>query len=397
MNSFEHLPYLDLADPSFSTRGPEVRAARAQGWCARTPYGLAVLRYREAGQLLRDRRFRQGSHTWPDTNGLNGPFARFWKASIIGRDGDAHRRLRDLAVPALHEDYVLSLTPDFERIASDLCDTLRQNSSCEFQQDFAVPFAGQAITTLLGMDRGDWPRISHDASELGLAMGVECKTHEPVFDAAYERLFDLSDTLIRRVRKGHDTTSYVARLIDRFDLTGDTTKQELRDLIVISIFGGVDTTRSLLGLGLEMFIANPEQWQALRADPTLAPNAVEEMIRTRPATTWVTREATKDVDFGGEVIAKGTILHVLVHASACDPAICSDSRFDITIKRKKHFGFGGGAHHCIGHLVARTDTAAALRALGANLISVHHAEPAEWLPDSGNTSAIRLPINYEIS
>ncbi|MCP5089144.1 MAG: cytochrome P450 [Rhodobacteraceae bacterium] len=397
MTGLDLMPYLNLADPAFSTRGPEVSAARDQSWCARTPYGLAVLRWREVGEILRDRRFRQGSHNWTDTNGLTGSFARFWKDSIIGIEGDAHQRLRELVISALHEDYVLSLKSTFEDIAECLCTELRTRTTCEFQQDFAVPFAGQAITTLLGMDRSDWPRISHDASELGLAMGVECKSHEPIINAAYERLLELSDELIGKVRSGKDSDSYVARLVARFEKNGGSSELELLDLVVISIFGGVDTTRSLLGLGLSLFIDHPGQWRILRSKPETSLNAVDEMIRARPATTWVTREATEDIAFNDTIIPRGTVLHLLVHASARDPSIGADGAFDITAVRKKHFGFGGGAHHCIGHLVARTDIAAALRALAATFKTVAYDSPATWLPDSGNTSAIRLPIKYEVS
>ena len=87
---------------------------------------------------------------------------------------------------------------------------------------------------------------------------------------------------------------------------------------MISIFGGVDTTRALLGLGLSLFIENPGQWQMLREDESLIPNAVEEFIRARPTTTWSTREAVEDVEMDGMMIPKGTVLNLLVHASARD-------------------------------------------------------------------------------
>ena len=391
------LPWLDLSDPAFSTRGAEVAAARAAHWCARTPYGLAVLRYAEVGRILRDRRFRQGSHAWPDTVGITGPFATFWRNSVIGREGAAHRKLRALAVPALSEDYVLGLKPAFDDIARDLCHDLRQSRACEFQSAFCTPFAGQAIATLLGLPRDRWAEVAHDAADLGLAMGVEAKRHEARFNAACERLFALADALVARVRRGEDTGSYVARMVAEFDRNGDCTHDELLNTIVISIFGGVDTTRALLGLGLSLFIENPDQWQALRADAALIPQAVEEIIRARPTTTWATREAVEDVEMNGQVIEKGTVLHLLVHASARDPAICDDPRFDITAKRKRHFGFGGGAHHCIGHLVARTDTACALAALRDTFRCVAYDGEPEWLPDSGNTGARRLPIAYRVA
>ncbi len=392
----EDLPYLDFADPTFSTRSAKVADARAQNWCARTPYGLAVLRYRDVGLLLRDRRLRQGSHAWPDKHGLRGPFAEFWKRSVISREGVSHRRLRDLCVPVLSESFVESLVPAFDRIAADLCSTLAEKHSAEFMEDFAIPFAGQAICALLGLDISEWRTISHDASDLGLAMGVECKQHEATVNAACERLTDLSRKLVARARSGADQTSYIAGLVRRFEGSG-LEEIDLLDMIVISIFGGVDTTRSQLGLGLSLFIDNPSQWAALRNDLSLADRAVEEMIRARPTTTWVTREAVESFRYGDVAITQGTTLHLLVHASARDPDISETDNFDITIRRKKHFGFGGGAHHCIGHLIARTDIACALRALAKTFQHIELDNGAKWLPDSGNTSPIQLPVRYTLT
>ncbi len=391
------LPYLDLADPNVSTRGPEVLAARASHWCAKTPFGLAVLRYRQVGQILRDRRFRQGSYNWPDTVGIEGPFAEFWRASVIGREGPEHQKLRALAIPALSEDYVLSLKPQFDEIAADLCAKLRDIEACEFQSAFCEPFAGQAITTLLGMPRSDWPLVAHNAADLGLAMGIEARSYQDRFNTACETLFQLADDLVARVRRGQDTASYVARMVAEFDRNGDCSHDEMLNTIVISIFGGVDTTRALLGLGLSLFIDHPAQWAVLRADETLVPAAVEEFIRARPTTTWATREAMEDVTIGDQTIPKGTVLHLLVHSSARDPDICDHPAFDITAKRRKHFGFGGGAHHCIGHFVARTDMASALSALRRTFKTISYDGTPEWLPDSGNTGALSLPIKYEVA
>ncbi|MEM7075851.1 MAG: cytochrome P450 [Pseudomonadota bacterium] len=390
-------PFIDLTNPDVSTRGPEVLRARDDHWCAETPFGLAVLRYREVGQILRDRRFRQGSHNWPDLVGIEGSFADFWRNSVIAREGPSHKKLRALAVPSLSEDYVLSLVPAFDQIANDLCDDLRGGTNCEFQSAFCEPFAGQAITTLLGMDRSDWPVVAHNAVDLGLAMGVYAKRYEKQFNAACETLFELSESLVKRVRAGQDTSSYVARMVSEYDRNGDCTHEDLLNTIVISIFGGVDTTRALLGLGLSLFIDNPAQWRALRENAELIPQAVDECIRMRPTTTWASREAVEDVEINGLTISAGTVMHLLVHASATDPAICDDARFDITATRKRHFGFGGGAHHCIGHFVARTDIASALGALRRTFRTVAYDAPPDWLPDSGNTGALRLPVKYEVA
>ena len=386
---------LDLASPDFSTRSKAVSDARTADWCANTPYGLAVLRHREVGLLLRDPRLRQGSYAWPDTNRLQGSFAEFWKRSIISQEGDWHRRLRKLIISALADDFIESLVPQFKAAAEQLTEPLKHKSRCEFMHEFSAPFAGMAICILLGLDRNDWPVIAQDASRLGLAMGVECKRHEPEFNAACDRLMELADGLVTQARSQRGRESLITRLVRRCEEDGMDNHQALLDLIVIAIFGGVDTTKSQLGFAMALFIEHPDQWQNLRQNPDLVTNTVEEIIRAWPTTTWATREAIEDFHFGGHQIRAGQTLHMLVHASSRDPRICNDPRFDITRRRKIHFGFGGGAHHCIGHKVARTDMACAMRVLAQSFHSLRFYGRPEYLPDSGNTSPVTLPIEYE--
>ena len=384
------LPYLDFTAPNFSTKSTEVLTARERHWCARTPFGLAVLRHNEAGALLRDRRLRQGSYAWPDRMGLTGSFAEFWKRSVISQEGERHRSQRRIAMAALSTDYVDGLVPAFEGIAHDLSDGL-QGKPCEFIQEFTEPFAGRAITTLLGLPDSDAAWIAADAAALGFAMAVDCRRHETMFNAACDRLMDLARFLLSRVRRGEDRDSAVARMVAAAE---DESDEALVDLIVISVFGGVDTTRAQLGFALALFARHPDQWQLLRINPSLVPQAVEEVIRTWPTTTWSTREALEDFEFRGVSITAGTTLHMLVHATATDPLAVPDWEFDIRKSRKSHFGFGGGAHHCLGAYIARTDMAAALRVLSARFSKVGFAGEPELQPDSGNTSPTSLPLRF---
>ena len=388
----DRLPFLDLTDPGFSTRGAEVLAARARHWCARTPYGLAVLRHRQAGQLLRDRRLRQGSYAWPGTQRLEGSFTDFWTASVIAQEGAPHKRLRALAVPVLSAGFIDGLRPEFDAIAAELAMDIVAQETVEFMEAFATPYSGRVICALLAEDQDDWPVLARDASTLGQAMGVEAKSHEAAVNAACERLMDRAVRLTSRARDGRDKRGYVARLVARAGELGGVDEAELLNLIVISIFGGVDTTRAQLGFLVRLFIRHPGQWDALRADPDLASNAVEEAIRHNPTTTWSTREAVEDFAFGGVDIEAGQTLHILVHATATDPRVVTDTSFDITSRRKTHFGFGGGAHNCLGQALARADIASALRALAGQVERFEWDGTPEYLPDSGNTSPRILPV-----
>ncbi|MEM7240572.1 MAG: cytochrome P450 [Pseudomonadota bacterium] len=387
------LPFLDFERTGFSTRSDEVIAARDQSWIAQTPYGFAVLRHREAGNILRDRRFRQGSYHWPVRMGLKGSFARFWSNSVISQEGAQHKAWRRLLTEALSEDFVLSLVPTFEEIAERLIAPLKKGATCEFMQDFSMPFAGMVNCALLGLPLHQWPDVSRHASNLGLAMGLGCKENETIFNTSCDALMDLSAQLAARARNDASDQSYPARLTRAFDAAGIKEEQVLLDLIVISIFGGVDTTKGQLGFLMTLFGDHPKEWQKLRADPDLADAAINEAIRMRPTTTWATREAVEHVVLQDIPIPQGSTVHVLSHATGTDGPV-HDGHFDITAPRRIHFGFGGGAHHCIGHFLARTDMALALKVL-AGAIERFEVTQARFHPDSGNTSPIEQRLNID--
>ena len=384
----DDLPFLDLTRPGFSTRGPEVMEARRASWVARTPFGLAVLRHHEAGRLLRDRRLRQGSHAWPRTIGLKGSFARFWEHSIIGQEGAGHKTLRRIAQAALAPAWIDSLRPQFRAHAA----ALPLTDPCDFMADFATPFAGLAMCTVLGLPETHWRDIAEDATVLGRAMGIDAKTHEAAVNAAYDRLADCARIQIAGAKRG-EARGCIARMNDCADSTG-LDEQSLIDLIVITIFGGVDTTRAQLGLAINLFCDHPDQWAGLRGNPDLIPQAIEETLRSTPTTTWSTRETLERIDINGLSIPKNTTIHILTHATATDAA-GHDGRFDITALRKIHFGFGGGAHHCLGQGIARVDMAQALGVLAQRIPVLHRAGAATFLPETGNTGPITLPLRID--
>jgi cytochrome P450 len=108
------------------------------------------------------------------------------------------------------------------------------------------------------------------------------------------------------------------------------------------VFGGIDTTRNQLGLAMSVFIENPDQWRLLVDRPELARSAVEEVMRVRPTTTWITREAMEDFTYNDLKIKRGTTIHLFSESAGTDPQQYAPD-FDITAQRKPHFGFSGGA------------------------------------------------------
>lgn len=390
------IPFLDVADPAFSIRSDAVRAARAASWYARTPYGIAVLRYDPVSRLIKDRRLIQGSAAWPAHHGVTGPWADWWIRCILNREGDDHARLRRLMNPAFSSRLIAAMVPSFQALANELIDGFAAEGRCEFMSAFAEPYATRVTARLFGIPEEEWRTLADHGGTLGLALSVQVREHLPRVEAALDGLYAYADALIadRRARPRDDFVTHLVEASEEQDRLSD---EELRDNLVLLIFGGIDTTRNQLGLGIDLFVRHPAQWRLLAERPELAPAAVEEIMRVRPTATWVTREATEDFEFDGLPIAAGTTIHLFSESAGTDPLACGDDTgFDLeAADRPRHFGFGGGRHYCLGHFIARGDMGEALALLARRLPNLAHDGEPTFLPDSGNTGPVVLPIRFD--
>ncbi|NBM21232.1 cytochrome P450, partial [Streptomyces sp. GC420] len=392
--ALDAVPHLDITDPNFAIKSAAVHAARERSWYARTNYGLAVLRYEEVSRLIKHPKLRQGSAAWPAHNGVTeGPFADWFAGWILNKEGEEHHRLRRLMNPAFSPKLIAGLVPRFQALATELVDGFREPGRCEFVSEFAEPYAARVIALMLGIPESEWPVIARESATIGLAMGVTLRQDLPKIEAALANLYAYADALIADRRRA-ERDDFVSALVRAHRDADSLTDRELRDGLVLLIFGGFDTTRNQLGLAMQTFTRHPDQWRLLAERPELGGAAVEEVMRVNPTVTWVTREAREDFTFQGLDIGAGTTVHLFSESAGTDPRVFGEPSFDITAERRPHFGFGGGAHHCLGHFVARGDMSEALPLLARRMRDPRIDEGAEWLPDSGNTGPVRLPITF---
>src|SRR3954451_64701 len=192
--------FLRLSDPKFSIRSQEVREARERSWYARTPYGIAVLRYEDVGKLLRDPRLRQGSYAWPAHNNVTGTFADWWLRILLNRVGEDHARLRRLANPAFSPKPIVALQPKFADLANDIIDKFARRGSCDFMAEFSEPYATRVTCVLLGLDQSEWRRLADIAGDMSLALGVTFTRDVEKIDQATAALFEYAHLVVEQRR-----------------------------------------------------------------------------------------------------------------------------------------------------------------------------------------------------
>jgi cytochrome P450 len=185
------------------------------------------------------------------------------------------------------------------------------------------------------------------------------------------------------------------------DLTdSDLTDEELKGMALILLSAGFDTTANMLALGTVALLQNPEQLAALRADPALTDNAVEELLRYLSVAKTFFRTALEDVELGGRTIEAGTTAILSLNTANRDPERFTDPHaLDIQRQEGGHLAFSHGIHQCLGQQLARVEMRVALPALLHRFPTLRLAVPAEEVelrPETADIYGVRsLPVTWE--
>ncbi|MBL1079392.1 cytochrome P450 [Nocardia sp. 2] len=386
---------LNVLDPGFRPDGPEVAAARAANWYARTPIGFAVLRHREATAFLADRRVRWGGVESLAAQGITSGPAVDWIGSVLPSiEGEDHARLRRLVSRAFTRAAVDRLRPVMRAVTEELVEPLVQQGECEFMADFADRYPARILAELLGIPPEQRETFRRLPQEIGLIFTVSAAQHLERIETAVATLDDAIDDLLeqRRHTPGDDL---LTDLIAAEDAGDRLSPVELRNMAGALLFAGQDTTRQQLGQAVRLFLDHPGQWRLLARDPSLAPRAVEEIMRVAPGVNTIWRVTDETIDFEDLTIPAGSFINVLSNAAHTDPAAFGDAEFDITATRSAaQLTFGGGIHYCLGAPLARAEMAEALPILARRLPHPRAAGPARPGPTLGPTGPLTLPLRF---
>jgi cytochrome P450 len=286
--------------------------------------------------------------------------------TIITLDPPDLNKRRKLISNAFNPRAIAKLEEGIRARAARMIDNLLAEGGGDWIEDVADALPMTVIGDIIGIPEEDRPRIFDMFDRILKALAPESrpsgKVELDLFAAVFGYAMEL--TAEKRSDPSDDIWSTLASAV----ITGEDGEQfslpenELEFFFFVLAFAGSDTTKNALAMGLQAFVANPEQIERYREEEALRPAAVEEVLRWASPVAYWTRTAKVDVEMDGQHIPAGDrVVSMLRSANRDEEVFEAPFTFDIGRQPNPHVAFGGGGpHHCLGAMLARAELRAVL-------------------------------------
>ncbi len=308
---------------------------------------------------------------------------------FIAMDPPDHTRLRRKLTGAFTVRRMKMLEDHVVEITEQLLDAMAELAPpVDLVREFALPLPSLVICELLGVPYADRDDFQQNSAKFML----KDQTLEEK-GAAYGAMTGYLAALVtsKRAEPGEDILSDLAR-------DDDLSIEELVGIAFLLLLAGHETTANMLGLGTFALLEHPDQLAALRADPDLVPNAVEELLRYLSVADIFYRYATEDIELGGETIGKGSTVVVSLLAANHDPLRFDDpDTLDLHRTARGLVSFGHGVHQCLGQQLARVEMRAGFAGLTRRFPALRLAVAADEVPlrtDMNIYGVHALPVTW---
>ena len=313
---------------------------------------------------------------------------------LLEADPPAHTVVRQIVERVLSPRAVKILRERFSARAEILVERLVSAGSFDAMDELARVFPVQAFADEVGVPEEGRENLLPYGDMVFNGQGPR----NEYFHAAMENAAEVQAWILASCRRENLAPGgFGAQIYEAAD-AGKITEEQAGMLVRSFLSAGLDTTVSALGNAVHLFAANPDQWDLLRADPSLARPAFEETIRFETPVQVLSRTATRDTEIEGIQIAKDERVMIFFGAANRDPRRWEDpDRFDIRRKASGHLTFGLGIHGCVGKPVARIEGEAVLGTLARKVGRIElDGEPQRHLNNTVR-SFESLPVTFHAS
>ena len=355
---------IDLYDPDrYAAGAPYADFARLRRespvhWQP-TPDGdgyWAVTKHADVAAVSRDPETYSSARGFVVIEPLSEAQLAMMRFTLLGMDPPEHARLRRLFQSAFTPRMVAALEPRVREISRGIMARGAERGAVEFVEDMAGELPMQVIGELLGVPEADRARLRAWAAQLTGSQDADLNPGgaEAAPAASIEMaMYAIGLAQARRGLVGSDLTSVAMNAeVDGHAMTD----AEFGGFFVQLATAGNDTTRNLLSSGLRLLLEHPEALESVRADESLIPSAVEEMLRYESPLHYFRRTATRDTSLRGQVIRAGERVVLYYGSANRDEDVFRDpDRFDVRRSPNPHLSFGFGEHFCLGAALARLE------------------------------------------
>jgi len=311
---------------------------------------------------------------------------------VLETDPPEHTRNRTILTRILAPASVKSLRDKFEADADALVAELVDKGTFDAQTELAEAYPLRAFPDAVGLPETGRENLLPYGSMAFNAFGPDNDLQREAMAAGASA----TPWIMEHCRRENLAPGGFGRQIYAFADDGTVTEEEAGLLVRSFLTAGVDTTVNGLGNAIYCLLRHPDQWEALRAEPSRAKAAFEEALRFESPVQTFFRTTTKPVELAGIPIGEGRKVLCFLSAANRDPAKWEDpARFDISRRASGHLGFGTGIHGCVGQTVARMEGECLLGALARRVKRIEPAgEPVRRLNNTlrGLSS---LPVQVE--
>ncbi len=328
--------------------------------------------------------------------------------AMINMDGQPHLQLRREHMPYFTPAYLAELKKKVATETTRLIDGMAHLGECDLVDKLSAQLPLFTLCEILGVPQADQPKFIKWMHYLEVAGYITAKQRKEAQAPTPElmkfvkelnenvaEMFEYGQHMLQKRRA--DPRADLMSAIARATVDGELLRSEYLDgSWLLIVFAGNDTTRNTISGSMKLLTEFPDQREALKADMSLLPNAVDEMIRMVSPVIYMRRTATVDTEVGGQKIAEGEKVIMYFSAANRDPSVFPNPD-QLDIRRpnaSKNIAFGFGPHVCIGKRVAQLQLEEVYRQLLTRLPDIEYAGGIDIAPNNFVHAIRKLPVRF---
>jgi cholest-4-en-3-one 26-monooxygenase len=314
---------------------------------------------------------------------------------MLNMDPPLHTRYRRLVNKGFTPRMVNQLHERIHAATDTIIDDVIEQGSADFVTDIAAELPLVVIAELLGVPNEDRHRMFDWSNRMIGSQDPEYQTAGEVAQQASFELYAYASELFAKKRV--DPHDDLMSVLTQVDMDGEQLSSlELELFFLLLTVAGNETTRNLISGAMATFFDHPDQWELLRNDRSLLPDAVEEMLRYVTPVMNFRRQTTSAFELGGQTIeADSKVVFFHISANRDERAFAQPQTFDITRNPNPHMAFGaGGPHFCLGANLARMEIRVMFEHLLDRMPDMELAGPVQRLQSAFISGVKHIPITF---